>query len=166
MKTEYLGYSNVHAITDVPIEVTDGRLVIDARGSFGSLSIVPADKPVKALATATVRTHSIPHMIGVMRDTGKPPADRLAALYSLGDMAEAAAPAVPAIAEILLETEQDKGAKHWVAAWAVWRTGLEHVPASRRTAVEKILAGLADHEPNKGYWPAVGIGVRRPAGGR
>ena len=166
MKTEGLGYSNIRAISDVPVEVTDGRLVVDPRGGrgFGWLKIVPADTPVEALATATVRTHSIPHMISVIRDTDKPPADRLAALYALGDMA--AAPAASAIAEILLETEQDKGAMHWVAAWAVWRTGLEHVPASRRGAVEKILAGLAGNEPNKGYWPGVGIGVRRPAGGR
>jgi hypothetical protein len=92
-------------------------------------------------------------MVGDMRDAKKPMADRLAALYSLGDMEAAAAPAASAVAAVLLETEKDKGAMHWLAVWSLWKIGPEHVgDRGQRAAAEKILAGFTEHD--KGVLPA------------
>ena len=158
VKTKELWSRSIRGIEDYPVKVTDGRLVVGVlKGSFACLNTMPAEgDPVKELATATVRTHSIAHMVGVMRDSKKPLADRLTALCSLGDMQAAAAPAAPAVAEILLETEQDKGAMHWVALWSLERIGPEHVSdLAQRAAAKKLLAGVDEDDPNMKLWLAL-----------
>ncbi len=152
VKTEPL-YRNIREITDVPIEVTDGRLVVDPRGArFAWLNIVPRDEPVRILASASCQTLSIPHMLGIMGDAKKPMPDRLAALYSLGDMRASASSAAPKIAEVLLKTEQDQGPMHLLAVWSLWKIGAEHVKPGQRAAVETILARFATY--NRALLPA------------
>ena len=144
-------------LIDFPVDVTDGKIKVElgAHRAWNYLKIVPDGQPVKALASATVRTHSIPHVVGVMRDARKPLADRLAAVYSLGDMEAAAAPAAPAIAEILLATEKKKGAMHWVALWSLWKIGPQHVSdRGQRAAAEKILNEFTAAGHDMGVLPA------------
>lgn len=132
-------------LIDYPVEVADGKITVElgANRTWNYLKIIPDGQPIKALATATVRTHSIPHMLGIMGDAKQPTADRLAALYSLGDMDAAAA---PAIAEVLLKTETDKGPMHLLAVWSLWKIGTEHVKPGQRAAVESVLARFANYD--------------------
>ncbi len=136
-------------LIDYPVDVTDGKITVElgANRVWNYLKIVSEAEPVKALATATVKTHSIAHMVGILRDDKKPLADRLAALYSLGDMAAAAAPAAPAVAAVLLETEKDKDPMHWLALWALWKIGPEHVgERTQRAAAQEILARFEEYD--------------------
>jgi hypothetical protein len=154
VKTEDMHSCSVWAIKDFPVEVTDGKLVVETRGSrFCWLNIVPRDEPVKTLASADCRTYSLEHMVKVMNDVKQPAADRLAALYSLGDMRSAASKAAPAVAAVLLATEKEKGPMHWLAVWSLWKIGPEHVgDRGQRAAAEKILARFAPY--NKSLLPA------------
>ncbi len=150
-----VAFSNIHAIEDVPVEVTDGKLVVHRRGGrFAWLNIVPRDEPpLKTVATAACRTHSLEHMVEIVSDVKQPMPDRLAALYSLGDMRSAAAKAAPAVAAVLLATEKDKGPMHWLAVWSLWKIGPEYVAdRDQRAAAETILAEFAKY--NKSLLPA------------
>jgi hypothetical protein len=151
VKTEGLPRS-IQRLRDFEVEVTDGSLTVEPRGNFCYLNIVPKAEPKLTLAGAGCRTFSLDHMVKVMNDLKQPMPDRLAALYSLGDMRAAASKAAPEIAEILLKTEKDKGPMHWLALWSLWKIGTEHVKPGQRAAIEKILARFATY--NKALLPA------------
>lgn len=156
---------SIQRLQDFEVVVTDGKLTVDAKGAFRYLNIVPKAEPKIALATATGKTFSLNHMVKIMNDVKQPQADRLAALYSLGDMRAAASKAAPAIAEVLLATEKDKGPMHWLAVWSLWKIGTEHVgERGQRAAAEKILARFTTY--NKALLPAPARAVIQEVGER
>jgi hypothetical protein len=104
------------------------------------------DETNQVLAQATCTTFSVRDRVRVMDDAKKPAPDRLAALYSLGDMGPAAAAAAPEIAKVLLDSEKDRGAMHWLAVWSLWKIGPTHVTKDQRAAVEKILARFEKYD--------------------
>jgi len=147
VETKNLGWSDMRSLDDFVFEATEPRLVVDTRGApLSFLNIVPDADPVKVLAEATVRTPSIRQMTDLVRDTSKPMAGRLAAVYSLGDMRSAASQAAPEIAEVLLATEQAPGPMHWLAVWSLWKIGSEHVRPDQRADVEKAMERFANYD--------------------
>jgi hypothetical protein len=147
VETKNLGWSDIRSLDSFVFEATEPRLVVDTRGApLSLLNIVPDAEPLKVLAEATVRTPSVRQMIDLVGDTSKPMADRLAALYSLGDMRSAAAQAAPEIAELLLATKQEPGPMHWLAVWSLWKIGPEHVAAGQRADVERALGRFANYD--------------------
>ncbi len=163
VETKNLGWSDMRSLDSFMFEATEPRLVVDTRGApLSFLNIVPDAEPVKVLAEATVRTPSVRQMTALVRDTSKPMADRLAALYSLGDMRAAAKEAAPEIAEVLLATETDKGPMHWLAVWSLWKIGPEHVAAGQRADVERALGRFANYD--RALLPAAARALIQEAG--